>query len=138
MMPEGFKILSKKFTVTWLIVVLVMFSLSIIWHGIILNDLERLDVPLQQYLYFSFIFYLVIGFALMYFFLISFSLKKVKPIIRGILLGVFTGLAVYFIMELTGVSFTSNLSEKQLVVDLTWQAIEQGIGGLVIVFVYDA
>lgn len=102
-----------------------------------MNDLARLTYPKQIYLTGSVITYLILGFLVTKIFLMKFP-KGIaqKPISRGILSGVFLGIATYVVTLVVGVSFNTTLTPQYILFDLLWQAIEQMMGGIVVAFVY--
>jgi len=128
---------TKRFFLSWILSSLAMFGLSYLWHGIFLNDLERLSYPKEIFLTGSVITYLILGFLLTRIYLMKFpkTIAK-KPLIRGIISGAFLGVATYIVTLVVGVSFSTELTPKYILFDMMWQAIEQTVGGIVVAFVY--
>lgn len=119
----------------WIFSSLVMFGLSYLWHGIVLNDYSMITYPMGIYLVSAGIVYLVIGFLLNRIFVAEFLDRySTKAVPRGILAGVTLGIIVYMLALVVGVSFTKGLD--QMILDVAWQAVEQCMGGLVVGIVY--
>lgn len=119
----------RKLIAGWIISSIVMFSLSYLWHGVILNDFNRLDYPLNVYLLFSSFAYLIIGFVIskIYYLQILERFEK-RPILRGLAGGAFGGSVIYLFAFVIGISFSGRKLEY-ILVDLFWQILEQGLGG---------
>ncbi len=128
---------AKKFFLSWILSSLVMFGLSYLWHGVILNDFVRLSYPKEIFLTGSIITYLILGFLLTNIFLMRFpkDIAK-KPLTRGIISGVLLGIATYIVTIVVGVSFSTTLTTQNILFDMLWQTFEQMIGGIVVAFVY--
>lgn len=128
---------AKRFFLSWLLSSLVMFGVSYVWHGVILNDLERLSYPKQIYITGSVITYLILGFLSTKIFLMKFPKNILKkPLIRGIISGALLGIATYVVTLVVGVSFNTTLTTQYILFDLFWQSIEQMLGGITVAFVY--
>jgi hypothetical protein len=128
---------AKKFFLSWILSALIMFGLSYVWHGVILNDFARLSYPKEIFLTGSVITYLILGFLVTQIFLMKFPNSIVKkPLLRGIISGVFLGVATYVVALVVGVSFSSTLTTKYILFDMLWQAVEQMFGGITVAFVY--
>ena len=125
---------AKRYFLSWILSSLVMFSLSYVWHGVILNDIDRLTYPKEIYLAGSIITYLILGFLVTQIFMMKFLARK--PFMRGIVSGVVLGVATYIVSLVIGVSFSTTLTTEYILVDLLWQAIEQMFGGIIVAFVY--
>lgn len=114
-----------------------MFSLSYLWHGIFLNDFERLNYPKEIFLTGAIVVYLILGFLLTKIFIMKFpkSIAK-RPFLRGIISGVLLGVSTYLFALVIGVSFSSSLTPEYILFDIMWQAFEQSVGGIVVAMVY--
>lgn len=127
----------KGFFLSWILSALVMFSLSYLWHGIFLNDFERLSYPKEIFLTGSIITYLILGFLVTKIFLTSFPKPIVKkPFLRGVVSGSLLGCATYVVSLVIGISFSSALTTKYILFDLLWQTFEQMCGGITVAMVY--
>ena len=128
---------TKRFFLSWVLSALVMFSLSYLWHGIFLNDLQRLSYPKGVFLTGSVITYLILGFLLTKIYLMNFpkAIAK-KPLIRGLIAGAGLGICTYIVSLVVGVSFNYSLNFKNILFDLSWQTIEQTFGGVSVAFIY--
>ncbi len=127
----------KRFIIGWIITSLLMFGLSYVWHGIVLYDYEQITYPIAIYLTSAAIAYLFIGFLVSRAFLIPFFDKISRnPLIRGPLIGFACGVLVYILATVVHVTFNKDMDLKYLVLDITWQGIEQAFGGFVVGLVY--
>jgi membrane protease YdiL (CAAX protease family) len=123
----------RIFYIAWIVSSTIMFLLSYLWHGLILNDLKNLQYPLEMFMLLATLLYIVLGFGLAFLYnYLNFS-RNIK--FKGSILGSFTGFFVYLIAFTLGVSFGSSKMEH-VVVDFIWQMIEQGIGGLAVSAVF--
>lgn len=135
--------LSKRFLISWLASSVIMFILFYVWHGLFLTDFARLSYPKEIFLIFSVFVYLIIGF------IVSKAIdNKIleknflrKPLLRGLISGAVCGFAFFLMATVVGVSFSAGSRIQNLLLDVSWQVIEQAIGGLVVgivhVFVFD-
>lgn len=134
---------SKRFFISCLASSLVMFLLSYVWHGVILTDFSRLSYSKHLFLFFAALVYIIIGFVVTKSIEFKFLEKyfKKQPVIRGALSGALCGLAFFLIATVVGVSFSTGSKLENMLLDVTWQTIEQCIGGVVVglthLFVYD-
>ncbi len=120
---------NKKFFISWIVSSIYMYGISFVWHGIILNDLARLTYTKNLFLLLAAIAYMGFGFALAV--AINYiNINKTK-ISRGLIFGIPLGVFVYLIAFVFGISFNSRPNMMHVAMDLTWQVIEQGTGGLV-------
>jgi hypothetical protein len=128
---------TKKFFISWLASAIVMFSLSYFWHGVFLNDLQRLTYPKEVFLTGCVITYLILGFLLTRLYLLNFP-KQIakKPLLRGIISGALLGIATYVISLVIGVSFNNQLKAEYILFDILWQTVEQTIGGITVGLAY--
>lgn len=121
----------------WILSAIVMFGLSYVWHGIVLNDYKLISYPFGIYLVSAGVVYLVIGFLMSRIFIAEFLGRFTeKTVVRGLISGSALGLIVYMTALVAGVSFSNGLEMKYLALDVAWQVIEQTFGGLVIGLVY--
>jgi len=119
----------------WLFSACLMFGLSYVWHGLALRDLQELNVPLTLYFLLAFLVYLVLGLiitlavhkAIQYEWI---SLKRAFPFM-GVLTGAAAGFFVYLVIFTLGMTFTKH-GMMHVVVDILWQMVEQGLGGLAV------
>lgn len=130
--------LTKRFFISWLASSVVMFLLSYAWHGIFLTDYSRLSYPKEIFLTFSAVVYLIIGFVVSK----SVDSKIIaehfnhNPVLRGAISGAACGLTFFLIATVVGVSFSTHSKIENLLLDVTWQVIEQSIGGIVVGIVH--
>jgi len=135
--------LNKRFFISCLASSLVMFLLSYVWHGVILTDFSRLSYSKHLFLFFAALVYLMIGFVVSK----AIDLKileknfKRKPVVRGLISGALCGVAFFLVATVVGVSFSTGSRLENMLLDVTWQTIEQSLGGVVVglthIFVYD-
>ena len=109
-----------------------MYLLSYLWHGVLLNDYENIRIPMWLYFSLSAVVYLVISLVLnlLYRFL---HINEMSG--RGLMIGASLGFFIYLIAFVLGVSF-SHFSASHIAVDFFWQMIEQGIGGASLSLMY--
>jgi hypothetical protein len=128
---------SKRFMFSWILSAIVMFVLSYMWHGLFLNDIKNLKYPVGIFLMSASVVYLVIGFVLVKLFS---SLTVVTLLrhffIRGLVVGAASGLLLYMMALVLGVTFTKSVTLTSIIVDVPWQIFEQIAGGIVISTVY--
>ncbi|MBI3509863.1 MAG: hypothetical protein HY064_04310 [Bacteroidetes bacterium] len=121
----------------WIVSSIGMFGLSYFWHGIVCTDYSFINYPLQVYLSFAAVAYLFIGFVVSKAFTIKFFDKLSQhPLLRGPMVGFACGVLVYIIATVVHVNFNKDFSLKFLVLDITWQGIEQALGGFLIGIIY--
>lgn len=111
-----------------------MYALSYLWHGILLNDLNRLTYPIDTFLLLSALAYFGIGMLLAVG--IQFVDYGKKNYMKGMLLGIPLGTFIYLIAFVFGISFYGTPQLKYIILDLGWQLCEQTIGGLLAGIIY--
>lgn len=111
----------------------IMMLASLLWHGLILNDLRNIPQPEGVFFALWSILYLGIGCTLTI--VINLLQKHNRFILKPWLFGAAAGFFLYLIAFVMGISFKSAGTEH-IIVDFLWQMIEQGIGGAVVGFVY--
>lgn len=128
---------SKRFFIGWILSAIVMFLLSYFWHGIVLTDFQRIPYPLPIFLVIAVIVYLAISVA------ISVAMVKIKserfkrkPIQRALIYSSSIGVFLYLITMVIGVSFMKQTTLPFILIDLSWQILEQSAGGLIIGLAY--
>ncbi len=135
--------LNKRFLISWLASSITMFSLSYLWHGLFLTDLSRLTYPKQIFLIFAVFVYLVIGFISAKAIDIKYLETKFKrkPLVKGLVSGACLGFCLIIMSTVIGVSFSTGSKLESLLLDVSWQTVEQAIGGMVVgiahIFVFD-
>ena len=125
----------RRILLPWCISALTMYALSNLWHGVILNDLADLKVPIALYVGLSLLVYIIIALALTVAIQQALhhewiSLKRGFPW-TGMLIGSIAGFTVYLIAFIFGMSFTSH-KLMHVMVDVLWQMLEQGMGGMAV------
>jgi hypothetical protein len=135
--------LSKRFFISWIASSAVMFLISYVWHGIFLTDYTRLSYSREIFLIFAAVVYLVLGFIVARAAEIKFleGHFKRKPVLRGTASGAICGFVIFLVSTVVGVSFSTGSNLENLLLDVSWQIIEQAVGGAVVglvhIFVYD-
>lgn len=127
----------QLFFISWICSSVIMFSLSYFWHGVFLNDFQRLNYPKELFLTGSVITYMILGFIIAKIYSLDFT-KKInrQPILKGVLVGMILGVITYLVSRVTGISFNSEVKLEYMLVDALWQVIEQTIGGIAVGLVY--
>ena len=118
----------RWFVQVWAISSVVMFLLSYLWHGVLLNDYVNIKYPMWMYFLMASIIYVVIVFILTYLHQFT-TINKIKY--KGLLMGALLGFFIYLIAFVLGVSYNPH-SIEHTVVDFLWQMAEQGIGGMTV------
>jgi H+/Cl- antiporter ClcA len=135
--------INKRFFISCVASSLAMFLLSYVWHGLILTDFSRLSYSRHLFLFFAALVYIMIGFVVTKAIDIKILEKnfKRKPIVRGLISGAMCGVAFFLVATVVGVSFSTGSKLENMLLDVTWQTIEQSLGGVVVglvhIFVYD-
>lgn len=121
----------------WILSSILMFTVSYVWHGVFLNDFERISYPFEIYLISAGVVYFVIGFLLSRIFIAEFLDRySEKAVPRGLLTGIGMGVIVFMSALVFGISFSSITDPVFLVMDFVWQVVEQTVGGLAVGLVY--
>ena len=135
-------LIQRRILAPWIASTLVMYGLSYLWHGIALNDLRDLKVPMPLYVLLSTVVYLLIGLALTFGMHQAIQHKWIGirqgfPL-KGLMFGAAFGFVVYLIAFIFGMSFIDG-KVMHILVDVLWQMVEQGMGGLVVTLgiIYD-
>lgn len=135
--------LTKRFFISWLAASAIMFFISYVWHGLFLTDYSRLSYPQEVFLVIASIVYLILGFVVAKAIdtkMLEVHFKR-KPIMRGAISGAACGFTFFLIATVVGVSFSTTSNIPNLLLDVTWQIVEQTIGGIAVgvvhLFVYD-
>lgn len=134
MLKEIKKLLTKRVILSWMLCTIIMFSLSYLWHGVLLNDFLRVDYPKQVFLTLFALLYFIIGFIMTvgyYYFH-----RSRRPLRYGAALGACCGFVVFLVAFVLGITFSSNVTLLYALMDCGWQMFEQAVGGFTIGFVY--
>lgn len=127
----------KRFMIGWILSSILMFAVSYVWHGVVLNDFERISYPFEIYLVSAGVVYLVIGFLMSRIFIAEFLDRySEKAVARGLLTGIGMGVIVFMSALVFGVSFSSITDPVFLLMDFVWQVVEQTVGGLSVGLIY--
>ena len=123
----------KKLFFAWLLSTLSMLAISYTWHGVILNDLRMVNYPEWYFFGLLCITYSIIALIMT----VAFNLldPKKHPLAKAALLGGAFGFFLYLVAFTLGISFKSGAVEH-VVVDFIWQMVEQGIGAMVVAWVF--
>ena len=124
---------SFRFFISWLSSAIAMYSAFYVWHGLFLNDLDRISFSKPIFLILAALVYLVISFILYKIYESAFLTKKIHPpLLRGLISGFVFGFCLFAFVTVLGISFTKNISMTYILADFGWQISEQVIGGLII------
>ncbi|MGL4596451.1 MAG: hypothetical protein ACRCYO_02925, partial [Bacteroidia bacterium] len=128
---------NKRFFYAWIAASTIMFLGSYLWHGVALNDYERIVYPRGIFMAASAVVYLFVGFLVSKVFTLSFmdSISR-HPLMRGMLGGLAVGFLVYLITLVAGVGFNTGFDVKFMIMDVAWQCVEQALGGLAVGLVF--
>jgi hypothetical protein len=110
-----------------------MYVAFYVWHGLFLNDLNRISFPLVIFLGLAALVYLVISFVLYKTYESKLLAKYVSPpVLRGIVSGAIVGFVLFATVAVLGISFANHVNATYLLADCAWQIVEQIIGGIII------
>lgn len=127
---------SPRFYVGWVISAALMYVLFYVFHGVLTNDLLKISLPKSVFLTVAGVVYLVLGFGMSVLLDASFFKKEVKSIYsRAMIAGPIVGIFLYAVALIVGISFSAKFSMINMLVDVTWQVVEQTVGIFVIAFV---
>ncbi|MCB0482192.1 MAG: hypothetical protein KDC83_12210 [Flavobacteriales bacterium] len=119
--------INSGFFISWLITFIYLYALSYTWHGVILNDLNRVTYPIELFLLFVAIVYFVVSFGINLLILL-FPYIESKAL-KGLVIGAPVGVFIYLIAFVFGISFYSNPTLSHILFDLAWQVVEQSSAG---------
>lgn len=124
---------SVRFFISWIIAAVLMYIAFYTWHGIFLNDLNRITFSKTIFLVLAALVYLVISFVLYKTFESKFLTKYISsPMLKGIVSGFILGFILFAVVTVLGISFTKNVNMTYIVADCVWQIVEQILGGVII------
>lgn len=123
-----------------LICFFIMLFLSFMVHGIILTDYLKTNANFSNLDEVD--FYTIV--VLLYFILAAiltvifkiFLKKSTRPVVHGAMVGIAFGILVFTILKLSGLPLFKNNELGHNAFNLFWQLLEQGIGGMVIGYIY--
>lgn len=126
--------LRKRYILPWIYSTLIMYGLSYFWHGVVLNDLAEISYPMPLFYFLSAIVYLFIGLVMT----VAVTKMEVaqKKWLNGVVIGSVLGFFIYLIAFVLGVSFSTGAAMEHVVLDITWQMLEQSIGGMIVGYLY--
>lgn len=111
-----------------------MYLASYIWHSVVLNDLVELGKSNVEYLLLTAIGYIFLAVLLTFLgrYLMDQGLidKQDPPISRAMLMGLLVGVALGVALHALSLPYRGRFDSVHMIVDLTWQIVEQGIGGM--------
>lgn len=124
---------NSRFYFGWLLSAVLMYLAFYLFHGVITNDILKLSIPKTLFLSVAAVVYLIVAFGMSLLFK-STSLKKniKKPFRRSLLIGILTALFMYGVAFTVGISFSFKVTMLNLLVDVSWQLVEQGVGAFFI------
>lgn len=124
---------SFRFYLSWILAAVLMYVAFYFWHGIFLNDLNRISFSKGLFLSLAALVYLVISFVVYRTYESKLLVKYIsQPMLRGVVSGFMIGFILFALVAVLGVSFTNHVNATYLIADCAWQIAEQVIGGLII------
>lgn len=124
---------SFRFYLSWILAAVLMYVAFYFWHGVFLNDLNRISFSKVLFLSLAALVYLVISFILYRTYESKLLSKHIShPILRGVVSGFAIGFVLFSLVTVLGISFTKNVNFTYILADCAWQIAEQVIGGVVI------
>lgn len=103
---------------------------SFAWHGVLLNDFERLDFSVATLIGTMTGVYLLLS-LLLTVLCVRVELEMSRPL-KGALIGGVLGFTIYLVAFTLGFSFQESPTNEHLVLDFAWQMFEQAVGGLIV------
>lgn len=129
--------LNKKSILSWIVSSAGMFCASYAWHGMFLNDLEKIQYPDNVFVSLAGVAYLIIGFVVAFAFMQNiFPNQEKNPVLRGPMIGAICGACIYIVVLVVSISFGSRMNLTHMAFDFCWQTMEQAIGGLLVGMVH--
>lgn len=135
--------MSKRFFISCIASSVVMFALSYVWHGIVLTDFSKLSYSKHLFFVFAAIVYVIIGFVVTKAYELKFldTHFRRRPILRGVIAGAICGVMFFLVVTVLGVSFEAGSRIENMLLNISWQTVEQTLGGIVVglahIFVFD-
>jgi hypothetical protein len=127
---------SPRFFVGWIISAVLMYILFYVFHGVLTNDLIKISLPKSVFLTVAGFVYILLAFGMSVLLDATFFKKEVKNIYtRAFIAGPVIGIFLYAVALIVGVSFSAKFSMINMLVDVSWQVVEQSVGIIVIAFV---
>src|ERR1700756_224936 len=124
---------NSRFYFGWLLSAVLMYSAFYIFHGMLTNDILKLTIPKTLFLSVAAVVYLVVAFGMSLLYKSTSLKKNIKhPYKRSLLIGILTALFMYGVAFTAGISFSFKVTMFNLLVDVSWQLIEQSIGAFFI------
>lgn len=126
---------SFRFYISWIVAAVLMYVAFYFWHGVFLNDLNRISFSKSLFLTLAALVYLVISFLLYRTYESRLISKYIsQPLLKGVISGIFIGFILFSIVTVLGISLTKDINMTYIIADCSWQISEQIIGGLIIGF----
>lgn len=124
---------SFRFYVSWIVAAVLMYVAFYFWHGIFLNDLNRITFSKGLFLGLAALVYLVVSFTLYRTYESKLLDKYIShPMLRGVIAGFILGFILFALVTVLGISFSKDINITYIIADCAWQIAEQVIGGLII------
>lgn len=124
---------SFRFYVSWIVAAVMMYVAFYFWHGVFLNDLNRISFSKALFLSLAALVYLVISFLLYRTYESKLLFKYIShAMVRGVVSGFLIGFILFSLVTVLGISFTKNINFTYIIADCAWQIAEQVIGGVII------
>lgn len=124
---------SVRFYISWIVSAVLMYSAFYVWHGVFLNDLNRIEFSKALFLGLAALVYLVISFVLYRTYESKLINKFVSsPMLKGVVSGIILGFILFAVITVLGISFTKSVNLTYIMADCAWQIVEQIIGGVII------
>ena len=124
---------NSRFYFGWLLSAVCMYLAFYLFHGILTNDILKLTIPKTLFLSVAAVVYLIVAFGMSLLFKSTSLKKNIKnPFKRSLLIGILTALFMYGVAFTVGISLSFKVTMLNLLVDVSWQLIEQSIGAFFI------
>lgn len=114
-----------------------MFAVFYLWHGMFLTDFMNLAYPQEIFLVVASFVYLIVGLVLNKVYEMKLlSRFHRKPVLKGMTGGAILGVVLFMVTMVMGVSFSGTRTLADLLLDFSWQLVEQSFGGIIVGIVH--
>lgn len=114
-----------------------MFAAFYLWHGMFLTDFMNLAYPQEIFLVVASFVYLIVGLVLNKVYEMKLlSRFHRKPVLKGMAGGAILGVVLFMVTMVMGVSFSGTRTLADLLLDFSWQLVEQSFGGIIVGIVH--
>lgn len=129
--------MNVRFVISWIVSAVGMYTAFYLWHGVFSNDFYKIQYPKGIFLSLAAIVYIGISFLLSKLFEVKKIKSKIKHLyLKAIVIGLSLGFMLFALALVLGLGFSANYTFSLLVLDFSWQLIEQLIGAMLVAVVH--